>query len=65
MPFNKNVISKRTMIPAAAFTMNSACGRDVQLKICMGSVVNWSFGPSGIKGTYTNAPITRSGPFLQ
>src|SRR5687767_11691085 len=61
IPFNKNVISKRIMMPAAAFTINSACGRDVQLKICIGNVVNWSLGLSGIKGTYTNAPITRSG----
>ena len=49
------------MMPAAALTIKAACGRDVQLKTWMGNVVNWSLGPSGMKGTYTNAPITSKG----
>lgn len=61
MPFSKNVKANNTMIPAAALITKPCWGLEVQLKICMGKVVYLSKGPSGINGTYTNAPTTING----
>jgi hypothetical protein len=51
IPLSKKVINNRTIIPAAAFIIKPSCGRETQLKTCMGNVVNWSFGPSGMNCT--------------
>ena len=39
------------MIPAAAFSRNASCGRDIQLNTCIGSTVNGDQMPSGANGT--------------
>ena len=40
-----------TRMPAAALALNSACGRDTQLKIWIGSTVNGDQMLSGANGT--------------
>jgi hypothetical protein len=40
MPFNKNVMSNKMMMPAAALVIKAACGLETQLNTWMGNVVN-------------------------
>jgi len=61
MPFIMNVISKRTIIAAVASIINPFCGRDNQLKICIGITVKSLIGLVGMLVTYNMAPITISG----
>jgi hypothetical protein len=46
---------------AAARSLNSAWGREIQLKIWIGSAVNWLVSPSGLKVTKVSAPSRISG----
>ena len=48
-------------MPAAALTLNSACGRDTQLKIWIGSTVNGDQIESGAKVANVTAPMVISG----
>ena len=45
-----NSNASNTRMPAAALALKSACGRDTQLKIWIGSTVNFDQTVSGAKG---------------
>ena len=44
-------MSNNIIIAAAAFVVNSCCGLEIQLKICIGNTVNSSIGEDGVNGT--------------
>ncbi len=48
--FMLNSNASSTRMPAAALALKSACGRDTQLKIWMGSTVNFDHTLSGANG---------------
>ena len=56
-----SVISTRIKPAAAALSWKAASGRDVQLKIWIGSAVKGDNSPSGRNATYVNAPIVIRG----
>ena len=49
--FMVNSSASSTRMPAAAFSLNSVCGRDTQLNTWIGSTVNFDQTLSGAKGT--------------
>ena len=51
MAFIASSSASRTRMPAAAFALKAACGRDTQLKIWIGSTVNGDQTLSGANGT--------------
>ena len=50
MAFIVSSSTSSTRMPAAAFVLKSACGRDTQLKIWIGSTVNGDHTLSGANG---------------
>src|SRR5690606_16284789 len=60
-PFSVSRTARRTRLAAAARAWNAGCGREIQLKIWIGSTVNESVNRSGTKGTNATAPTRSSG----